>query len=97
MESLLSRASKQTVLDALRELGDRPDVRQTKAQLLQRLGQFIEPSQRGGFLSMIAMPVADYFMDNPNSPANPFTTMGSTAANLTSGNFKPKKGSLLNL
>lgn len=97
MDALLRQASKQTVLDALRELGDHPDVKLSKTQLLERLAQFIEPRQRGGFLSMIAMPIADYFMDNPNTPANPFTTMGSTSADLSQGNFKPKKGSLLNL
>ena len=94
MEDLIHRASKQTVIDALRQLGDSPNVKHTKEQLLRQLAEYVEPSQRGGFIQALAMPVAEYFLNNPNSNLNPFNPMNTTATDFSQGNFRPKKTGL---
>jgi hypothetical protein len=97
MEDLIRRASKQTVIDALRELGDSPNVKQTKEQLLRQLSNYVEPSQRGGFLQALALPVAEYFINNPDSELNPANRRNQMANEFSQGNFKPKKTGLLGL
>jgi hypothetical protein len=94
MEDLIRRVNKQTVIDALVELGDSPNVKHTKEQLLRQLSNYVEPRQRGGFLQALALPVAEYFLDNPNTTLNPFNVMNTTAQDFSKGNFKPKKSGL---
>lgn len=58
-------------------------------------GKRPKPSvKKGGFLQALALPVAEYFLDNPNSNLNPFNPMNTTAQDFSKGNFKPKKTGL---
>jgi hypothetical protein len=58
---------------------------------------FVKGTKKGGFLQALALPVAEYFINNPDSELNPANRRNQMANEFSQGNFKPKKTGLLGM